>query len=61
MQNEIEKMRRKLPAMSRNDLRMELKKSPDFEDRGQAWFNNVCDDIELSMKGPGPAHKLKVR
>jgi hypothetical protein len=61
MQNEIEKMRRKLPAMSRTDLRTELKNSPDFEDRGQAWFNDVCDEINLSIKGPGPAHKLTAR
>jgi hypothetical protein len=60
-QHEIEKMRRKLPAISRADLRMELKKSPDFEDRGPAWFNDVCDEINLSMKGPGRAHKLAAR
>ena len=60
-EHEIEKMRRKLPAISRADLRMELKKSPDFEDRGPAWFNDVCDEINLSMKGPGPAHKLARR
>ena len=61
IQNEIEKMRRKLPAISRNDLREELKKSPDFEDRGQKWFNDVCDEIELSMKGQGRTHDLKPR
>ena len=61
IQNEIEKMRRKLPAISRSDLREGLKKSPDFQDRGQKWFNDVCDEIELSMKGRGRAHDLTPR
>jgi hypothetical protein len=61
IQNEIEKMRRKLPAISRSGLRKELIKSPDFEDRGQRWFNDVCDEIELSMKGRGRAHDLPPR
>jgi hypothetical protein len=61
MQYEVEKMRRKLPAISRTGLRSELKKSPSFEDPGQARFNDLCDEIMLSMKGPGPAHKLVAR
>ena len=59
-QQEIEKMRRILPAKSRNVLRAELKKSPDYQDRGQKWFNDVCDEIKLSMKGVGRAHKFGV-
>jgi len=59
-QYEIEKMRRTLPAKSRNDLRADLKKSPDFQDRGQKWFNHVCDEIQLSMKSVGRTHKFAV-
>ncbi len=58
MQYEVEKWRRMLPAKTRNDLRNELKKSPDFQDRGQKWFNDICDDIKLSMKAPGAPHKF---
>jgi hypothetical protein len=58
MQYEVEKMRRMIPEKSRNDLRAELKKSPDFQDRGQKWFNDVCDEIKLSMKGAGRSYKF---
>lgn len=57
-QYEVEKMRRTLPAKTRKDLRNELKKSPGFQDRGQEWFNDVCDEIKLSMKGVGAPHKF---
>ena len=57
-QYQVEKMRRMLPAKTRRDLRMELKKSSDFQDRGQDWFNDVCDEIKLSMKGAGAPHKF---
>lgn len=57
-QYEVEKMRRTLPAKTRKDLRNELKKSPTFQDRGQKWFNDVCDEIKLSMKGVGAPHKF---
>lgn len=57
-QYEVEKMRRTLPAKTRKDLRNELKKSPDFQDQGQEWFNDVCDEIKLSMKGAGAPHKF---
>jgi len=57
-QYEVEKMRRVLPAKTRKDLRAELKKSPTFQDRGENWFNDVCDEIKLSMKGVGAPHKF---
>lgn len=57
-QYEVEKMRRKLPAKSRVDLRMEMQKLTNFKDRGQGWFNDVCREIKLSMKGPGRPHKF---
>ena len=57
-QYEVEKMRRTLPAKTRKDLRIELKKSPAFQDMGQEWFNDVCDEIKLSMKGVGAPHKF---
>jgi hypothetical protein len=57
-QYEVEKMRRTLPAKTRKDLRIELKKSPAFQDRGQEWFNDVCDEIKLSMKGVGDPYKF---
>jgi len=57
-QYEVEKMRRVLPAKSRVDLRAELKKSPTFQDRGQCWFNDVCDEIKLSMRGSGRPHSF---
>ena len=51
-------MQRTLPAKTRKDLRLELKKSPTFRDGGQGWFNDVCDEIKLSMKGAGAPHKF---
>jgi hypothetical protein len=57
-QYEIENMRRKLPAKSRNDLRLALNESSAFQDRGQAWFNDVCDEIKLTMKGTGAPYKF---
>jgi len=57
-QYEVEKMRRTIPSKSRKDLRVELKKYPAFQDRGQEWFNDVCDEIKLSMKPPGAPHKF---
>lgn len=46
-QYEVEKMRRSLPAKTRKHLRLEMKTIPGFEDRGQKWFNDVCDEINL--------------
>lgn len=57
-QYEVEKMRRTLPAKTRNDLRNEMVKLSLFQDNGQAWFNEVCKDVKLSMKGRGAPHKL---
>jgi len=58
-QNEVEKMRKSIPAKSRKDLRVELKKYPAFQDKGQDWFNDVCDEIRLSMKPAGAPYKFK--
>lgn len=57
-QYEVEKMRRMLPAKTRVDLRDGLKNFSDFQDGGQAWFNDICRDIKLSMKGRGAPHKI---
>lgn len=59
VQDEIEKMRRSVIPKTRNDLRAELKKSPLHKDNGQKWFNDVCDEIGLSMKiGGGRPYKF---
>jgi len=57
-QYEVEKMRRSIPMKTRIDLRLELAKSPVFQDRGQDWFNDVCDEIKLSLKPAGAPHKF---
>jgi hypothetical protein len=57
-QYEIESMRRKLPAKNRTVLRLALKESSAFQDRGQEWFNDVCDEIKLTMNTPGAPYKF---
>lgn len=58
MQDEIEKMRRAVPPKSRSDVLAALRNVPDFQNCRKNWFNDVCDDIGLSMKGPGRAYKF---
>ena len=57
-QLEIEKMRRMLPAKSRGDLYNQLKQRVKFPPDGRKWFNDICDEIGLSMKSRGRPHKF---
>jgi hypothetical protein len=56
-QYEVEKMRRTLPAQTREDLRYNLGDWNETEYRKE-WFNDICDEIKLSMKSPGAPHKI---
>lgn len=58
LQYEVEKMRKKLPAKSRPDLLKELEKLDDFRSGGKDWFNQVCRDIKLTMRGRGRPHSF---
>ena len=57
--DEVEKMRRVLPAKSRKDLYSLLKERFRFPQHGFEWFSDVCDDLKLAMKSPGRPHKFK--
>ena len=46
-QYDIEKMRKSVLPKSRNYLFGELKKLPEFKNKTQDWFNDVCKDIKL--------------
>ena len=52
-QYDIEKMRRSVPQKTRNNLFSEIKKLPEYKNKTQDWFNDVCKDIKLSMGKPG--------
>jgi hypothetical protein len=57
-QHEVEKMRRTLPAQTREDLRYKLSEWTETKYRKER-FNDICDEIKLSMKSPGAPHKIK--
>jgi hypothetical protein len=48
-QYDIEKMRKFVLPVSRKKLFGEIKKLPEFKDKKQNWFDDVCKDINLSM------------
>jgi hypothetical protein len=51
--HDIEKMRKSVPAKTKNNLFGELKKLPEFKNKTQDWFNDVCKDIKLGIGKPG--------
>lgn len=46
---DIEKMRKLVPHKTNKHLFSELKKLPEFKNKTQDWFNDVCKDIKLSI------------
>jgi hypothetical protein len=57
-QYDIEKIRKSVPPKSRSDLFVELKRNPEFSDKKQEWFNEVCKDIKLSIGRRGRPWKF---
>jgi hypothetical protein len=52
-QHDIEKMRKSVLPVSRKKLFGKIKKLPEFKNKKQDWFNDVCKDINLYMGRPG--------
>ena len=57
-QLEIEKMRRRLPARSRNDFYDYIQDTTELPAKRYKWFNDICDEIGLSAKGVGRPFKF---
>ena len=57
-QFDIEKMRKSVLPVSRKNLFGKIQKLPEFKNKTQDWFNDVCKDIELSMVRPGRPWKF---
>lgn len=57
-QLEVEKMRRMLPAKSRNDLYDYIQQSTNLPPKRYKWFRDICDEICLSTKGAGHPFKF---